>query len=253
MAERLPDPIPAATLILFRETDAGPPDILFVERARTMAFAGGAIVFPGGRIDPGDDALARTLGGDTGETAARVAAIRETIEEAGIAVGLDRLPDSATLGRLRTALHAGRPFAELLAHERLAIDPDALAPFARWCPQHAHARIFDTRFYLARLPDGAPDPVVDNTENVRVFWRTATDMLDDVARGTARAIFPTRRNLERLATFGSFAEAVAGARAFPVRTVAPWTETRDGGTYLCIPDDLGYPITAEPLATAIRD
>src|SRR3546814_3785763 len=71
-------------------------------------------------------------------------------------------------------------------------------------------------------------------------------MLDDVVAGAARAIFPTRRNLERLAGFASFGDAVANARAFPVRTVAPWTETRDGDPHLCIPDDLGYPVTARP-------
>src|SRR3546814_1270889 len=108
---------------------------------------------------------------------ARVAAVRETIEEAGIAVGLDPLPDPDALGRLRSGLNAHGSFADLLANEGLALDPDALIPFARWCPRLAHVRIFDTRFYLARLPDGAPDPVVDATENVRAFWRGATDML----------------------------------------------------------------------------
>src|SRR3546814_4381288 len=93
MADQLPDPIPAATLVLFRETGAAPPDLLFVERAHTMTFAAGAIVFPGGRVDPGDHDLARRLGGYLDDMAARVAAVRETLEEAGIAVGLDPLPD----------------------------------------------------------------------------------------------------------------------------------------------------------------
>src|SRR3546814_14236376 len=87
--------------------------------------------------------------------------VRETIEEAGIAVGLDPLPDPDALGRLRPGLNAHGSFADLLANEGLALDPDALIPFARWCPRLAHVRIFDTRFYLARLPDGAPDPVVE--------------------------------------------------------------------------------------------
>jgi 8-oxo-dGTP pyrophosphatase MutT (NUDIX family) len=46
------DPIPAATLVIFRDA-AGAPELLMVERAKAMAFAGGALVFPGGRIDPG--------------------------------------------------------------------------------------------------------------------------------------------------------------------------------------------------------
>src|SRR3546814_14320207 len=85
MADQLPDPIPAATLVLFRETGAAPPDLLFVERAHTMTFAAGAIVLPGGLVDPGDHDLARRLGGDLDDMAARVAAVREPIHAAGIA------------------------------------------------------------------------------------------------------------------------------------------------------------------------
>ena len=78
-------PIPAATIVVFRDRAGQPPELLIVERAAGMAFAGGALVFPGGRIDPGDHALGAALPGDADENAARVAAIRETIEEAGVA------------------------------------------------------------------------------------------------------------------------------------------------------------------------
>ncbi|MBC7985273.1 MAG: NUDIX hydrolase, partial [Sphingomonadaceae bacterium] len=76
--------IPAATLVLIRDRADAPPELLMVERAAGMAFAGGAMVFPGGRIDPGDHALAANAAlhhGGSGvpdETAARIAAIRET-------------------------------------------------------------------------------------------------------------------------------------------------------------------------------
>jgi hypothetical protein len=65
-------------------------------------------------------------------------------------------------------------------------------------------------------------------------------------------IFPTRRNLERLAQFASFDEAAAHARAYPVQTITPWTEMRDGAEHLCIPDDLGYPVSSQPLHAADR-
>ena len=54
----LAEPIPAATLVLFREVADGAPELLMVERGRALAFAGGALVFPGGRIDAADAALA---------------------------------------------------------------------------------------------------------------------------------------------------------------------------------------------------
>lgn len=243
--------IPAATLVVMRDIAGAAPEILMVERAKAMVFAGGAMVFPGGRIDPADEALARTLGaGDDG--AARIAAIRETIEEAGVAVGLDTQLVPEILSRVRSALHDGRPFGAVLREAGVGLDLDALVPFARWRPAHAHMRIFDTRFYLARCPDDAPEASVDHTENSRLTWATARQVLSDADAGRCAIIFPTRRNLERLARFDSYAEAVAHARQTPVRTVTPWEEDRNGVRYLCIPQDLGYPVTSERLSSASR-
>lgn len=244
-----PEPIPAATLIVMREARSGPPELLMVERARSMAFAGGALVFPGGRVDPPDHAAAAMLGDDVEELASRVAAIRETLEEAGIAVGV-HLPDAAA-SAIRTRLHAGEAFATLIAEHRGALRLEELVPFARWLPRNVPHRIFDTRFYLARAPDGA-EPLVDGSENVRAFWATARDVLAAADAGEATVIFPTRRNLERLAAFASYADAVADADAHPVRTITPWIERRGDADHLCIPDDAGYPVTSERLDQAIR-
>jgi hypothetical protein len=153
---------------------------------------------------------------------------------------------------MRDSLHAGMSFAEALAAADTSLDLDALHYFARWLPAHAHMRIFDTRFYLARLPAEAPGAIVDGTENVRLFWSTAAQVLADADAGRATIIFPTRRNLERLARFASYEEAVADAAAHPVRKITPNIETRADGDFLCIPDDLGYPVTAERMTSALR-
>lgn len=246
MAE--PEAIPAATVIVMRE-GPGAPELLMVERAAAMSFAGGALVFPGGRVDPADHALAATLEGEPNDVAARIAAVRETLEEAGVAVGVE-VPMSA-VPELRRRLYAGETMAPLLAVMAGALRLGDLVPFARWLPSMVPHKVFDTRFYLARAPEGA-EPVVDGNENVRVFWASASAVLDAADRGETKIIFPTRRNLERLARFASFADAVADASARPVRTVTPWIEERANGRYLCIPDDLGYPVTAQPLAEAMR-
>lgn len=240
-----PEAIPAATVVVMRETDSGPPELLMVERSRAMVFAGGALVFPGGRIDPGDHFLA-----DTHEdAAARVAAIRETIEEAGLALGLTCAGDM--LASMRAALHAGEPFARLLTEAGLALELDALVPFARWLPHGLPHRLFDTRFYLARAPEGAT-PQVDGSENVRLCWITAQGALDAADRGEAMIIYPTRRNLERLALFDGFESAMADARRFPIEPITPFVESRDGVDWLCIPEGLGYPVTAERMDRAVR-
>lgn len=239
--------IPAATLVILRERGDGPPDVLMVERAAAMRFAGGALVFPGGRIDPGDRALAQRMGGDVDELAARIAAIRETIEEVGVAIGLRNTHDVVAL---RAALAGGTPIGELVEPD--AIDADALIPFARWLPNHPLSRVFDTRFYLTRLPHDAPSASADGGESVRLLWAPATRVLADADAGRAQIIFPTRRNLERLAQFGTFGDAAADARAHPVQMITPWIEDRDGARHLCIPDSLGYPVTAQRLDEAMR-
>lgn len=246
------DAIPAATVIIFREKPDRQPELLMVERAKTMAFAGGAMVFPGGRIDPGDHAIAARLSGAPADAAARIAAIRETIEEAGLPIGLAPMPPDATLSAMRDALHAGVSFVDLLDRHAMSLALDLLVPFARWRPAHEHMRIFDTHFYLTRLPAEAPPPRVDETENVRLIWTSAADVLDAADRDEARIIFPTRRNLERLAQFGSYAEALSHARRYPLRTITPWIEHREGVEHLCIDGDLGYPVTAEPLQRSDR-
>jgi 8-oxo-dGTP pyrophosphatase MutT (NUDIX family) len=244
------DAIPAATVILFRERVGGAPELLMVERARAMAFAGGAMVFPGGRIDPGDIALAELLGANE-DGAARVAAIRETIEEVGLPLGLTSLPDAGVLEALRAALHNGVPIAEALTAANCTLDLPTLHPFARWRPDFHQVRVFDTRFFLARAPADA-EATVDATENTRLTWITATEALAQGAAGKLSLIFPTRCNLERVAQFASFDEAIADARTHPQPVITPAIVERDGQRVLTIPDGLGYPVLSEPVETALR-
>lgn len=247
----LPEPIPAATLILMRRAeDGGAPELLITERADTMAFAAGALVFPGGRIDP-DDHLAALAYPEHGDSAARIAAVRETIEETGLAPALPPLAGPRTQD-LRDRLRLGTPFSALLESERLSLDLSALTPFARWCPNFRETRRFDTLFYLAEAPTGSPQPSADEAEAVRAFWGSAARVLEELDAGRAHAIFPTRRNLERLARFSSIEEARADAQRFPIEKITPWVEERAGEKWVCIPEHIGYPVTAEPLATARR-
>ncbi len=214
---------PAASLILMRERRAAPPEILVVRRSESLVFAAGAYVFPGGRVDPGDVAAASArygAGADAvADAAARIAALRETHEETGIAAAA-RVAD--------------------------------LIPFARWRAPAEAPRRFDTRFFLAPAVDDAADPVADGIESSAAFWASAQAVLDDCATGRGHAIFPTRRLLERLAQFGSFAEARDQALRLPGRIIEPWIEQRQDGAWLCIPPDAGYPVTAELLARTAR-
>ena len=240
------DAIPAATLVAVRDRGRAAPELLMVERAAGMAFAGGALVFPGGRIDAGDHRLAQQLGlGERG--AAAVAAVRETMEETAVPAGLDPTPDPALAVALQQALVAGRDFESLLAAHGLRIAADRLTPFARWVPKFHAVRRFDTLFFLVAAPPGDWQPRAMAGENSAAFWIGAAEALERADSGRARLIFPTRRNLERLAQHGSFAEMIADAQAHSVEPITPWVEERGGEQFITIPAGLGYPVTQERL------
>jgi len=249
-------PIPAATLVIFRGGRDGPdPELLMVVRSRKMSFAGGMAVFPGGRVDPADYALARQLARDEDpeELAHRIAAIRETLEETGLAVGLSGAIDGVLAREARAVLLKQGALAPVLDRFGWTIDRGAIIPFARWLPLGmAHSRIFDTRFYLADLGTGAVDVEVDATENTQLFWVSAKGALEMAEREEIALIFPTRRNLERLALFGDFAAARAHAEATPVRIITPQVDKSGAAPVLRIPGDAGYPVTTEVLDRAMR-
>ena len=243
------DAIPAATLVVWSDA-AGGPEILVVERSASMAFAAGAIVFPGGRVDQADRKLAQALGRP--EEAAKVTAIRETLEETGVAAAFKGQVDPALGLSLQSSLHQETDFAALLDAHGLALDLDALTPFARWMPAFKQPRKFDTFFFLARAPSGDWPPNPQEGECVAAEWARPAELLDRIARGTASAIFPTKRNLERLAQHASFDAAVADASGHSLETIIPWVEEIGGEPHVRIPEGRGYPVISEPLATAFR-
>ena len=248
LPETLPDgAIPAATLVIMRPADGGGPDeILMVKRSTTMAFAAGAVVFPGGRVDPDDYRVARLygLGLDEADGAARVAALRETLEETGLAVGWPGLAEE-DVAEVRQALLAGTLLSDILAARGDRIALESFVPFARWCPNFKEARTFDTRFFAVAAPQHNHELTVEEAEHSHIFWASAKDTLAMADRGDVSVIFPTRRNLERLALARDFSGFSAHSCQFPVELITPWIEERDGRTLLCIPDHLGYPVTSE--------
>ncbi|TNE50085.1 MAG: NUDIX domain-containing protein [Sphingomonadales bacterium] len=251
-----PEGIPAATVVIFRDgTDRGSPEILMTIRSRNMVFAGGMAVFPGGRVDPADFDLARELAPDMklDEAAHQIAVVRETLEETGLAIGLSGEIDANRARAARERLLAIGTLAPVLEEFDWSLDLPQLTPFARWFPKNERIpRVYDTRFYLANLGTGAVEIEADLSENTHLFWTTAQGALDAAARGDIKVIFPTRRNLERLAMFASFDEAKAQADAIPVRTITPYMGENDGQTWLMIGEEFGYPVSGEPLETVMR-
>jgi 8-oxo-dGTP pyrophosphatase MutT (NUDIX family) len=251
----LPSATPAATIVVFRSNpEGGAPQILMVERVKSMAFAAGAVVFPGGKVDEDDRVFAEMLnhGLELDEAAARLAAIRETIEEAGLALALEGVVDPADCVQARTALHDGETLASVCSRHGWTPNLDHLVPWARWRPPGGERRIFDTRFYLVDAGDTDVNATVDNSENTSLFWDTAAGVLNRVEQGERQAIFPTKRNLERLALFESFDAAAAHAAEIPVRMLLTFIEEREDGLHVCLPEGFGYPVLSELIKPGLR-
>ncbi len=247
--------IPAATVVVFRNApDGGDPQLLMTIRSRNLAFAGGMAVFPGGRVDPADRSLAQDLGvKDADECAHRIAAIRETLEETGLVIGVEGTVDAAVARAARAHLAEGDGLAPVLDRFGWRLDLETIVPFARWHPRNEKLpRVFDTRFYLADIGTGAVDLAVAQDEATHLFWASARQALEMAASREIGVIFPTRRNLERLAQFASFSEAREHALSIPVRPIVPFLREADGKRTLCIPEDAGYPVTSEHFETVRR-
>lgn len=195
-----------------------------VVRHRSTDFASGALVFPGGRVEPHDVTMAR---GDEA-LALRIAAIRETWEECGVLLGSPGAPVSAE-----------GAFAAMLAGRGLVPDIAGLAHFAHWITPVPVPKRFDTHFFLAAAP-GDQDALHDGQEAVDSVWIRPRDALAEALAGTRKVVFPTRMNLTKLARHDSVAEAFAAARATPVVTVLPEQRMTPEGRVLRIPAAAGY-------------
>lgn len=246
MSRRLADSLPAATLIVMRPApDGGPDEILVVERARGLAFAGGRIAFPGGRVEEQDEALARGLGHDApnGEIAARIAALRETFEETGLLCGVRQDVPAAAIADARAELLDGAAFGSLLSERGWTLDPMALTAYARWCPPAGVPipRRFDTRFFLAEASRDAAPVTPDQTENKAAYWATPRRLLDDLADERIKMVRPTQATVMRLAMGHGLADARASARKYPPHTILPVVEEHDGKLWSGVSERHGYP------------
>lgn len=248
-----PDPtgaIPAATVIIARDGAQG-LEILAIERAMAMGFAGGAIAFPGGKLDASDEPAGSAFDGfaalEPDDAASRVTAARETFEEAGILLSSGPFVPPEVRARLRPASDRHEiGFSDLLLEIGHRLDAVTLIPFARWLPPMGLHKRFDTRFYLAAQPPGE-EMLVDGYEAVHARWASPAELLHDADAGRISLLFPTRCNIARLALF----ETVATLLADP--TPPPFIQPDiSGDGWLSIPEGVGYPYTRERLETVRR-
>jgi 8-oxo-dGTP pyrophosphatase MutT (NUDIX family) len=93
----------------------------------------------------------------------------------------------------------------------LVLDPPSLVPFAHWVPPVGALKRFSTWFFLAALPDGADDVVIDGGEIGDQMWTTAAAALERHRRGETQLAPPTWVTLHWLSEAPSVEAALAKA------------------------------------------
>lgn len=254
-------PVPAATILLLRDGEAG-LEVFMVKRHHQIDFVAGALVFPGGKLEKGDSELLgeRHFDGGADWTAEMRAlgagAIREAFEESGILLARDarsggfvtaeRLeelqPYRARLDKREVALR------EVLEKEQLRLAFDQLVHFAHWITPANMPKRFDTHFFLAVSPLGHAGSH-DGRESVDSIWITPAGAIGD--RKKWNVIFPTKLNLMKLDNSATVDAAIAAARADTVLPVTPWVENGPDGQILRIRDDAGYALTSASMREAL--
>jgi len=258
----------AASLLLLRG-GATTLEVLMLRRAeRAGDMRSGAVVFPGGVLDPADHVAHARLGGLDDRTASRwlgvasggldywVAALRECFEEVGLLPALDpqAVPlELAALAPWRDRLQRGETSWEAFCDANgLAFDVGGVHYLSHWLTPPGHPKRFDTRFFVTRAPEDQ-HAVADQGEALELMWLTPAEALE---RGRARdasalLLLPvTRRTLEELARFEhadaalASAAQTAAAERFPPR-VMPRRASKGGRLHILLPDDAAYAEVAE--------
>jgi 8-oxo-dGTP pyrophosphatase MutT (NUDIX family) len=254
-----PAAVAAATILLVRDHPTF--QVLMVKRHHQIDFAGGALVFPGGKTHAGDHDPAWTehIGSpntDPAQRALRIAAIREAYEETGILMarhaGGEHFQGSLEAAEARDEIaDDSRGFLELVTSLGLRLDLEAPTVFARWITPVMMPKRFDTWFYIAHAPADQL-ALCDGHETVDAEWIAPAEALRLGEAGERTVIFPTRMNLKLLAEATSAADAIARATSRPLVTVLPKVVERDGARSLIIPQDAGYGAVVEPMDRVMR-
>jgi 8-oxo-dGTP pyrophosphatase MutT (NUDIX family) len=190
-----------------------PFEILMVRRNDKVAFMAGSYVFPGGRVDDADRPAApsrlqpasfRDLS-DADEAAYRIAAVRELKEEANVDITVDDLH-----------------------------------PFAHWVTPEIEIRRYDTRFFIARMPDGQT-AMHDNSETTALEWLSPKEAIARFDRRELLLPPPTYTSIRQLAPRTSIDDVLAWARGRAIPRVMPGFFKNGDEATLTLPGDPLFP------------
>src|SRR5215213_3487019 len=245
MTEPAKPPRPASTILLLRDsaTTKGEIEVFMMVRHYEIDFNSGALVFPGGSVDKGDQEIIANpslYSGGEGLDAAtlsfRIAAIRETFEESGILLarpkGSKALVDAKRASEIEAAHRADLcdskiSFLKVLSDNGMVLALDELVPTSHWITPEGMPKRFDTWFFLASV---ARDTAVtlQEQEAVEYRWLTPADALAHHKTGEMPMVFPTIKNLEAIAKATSSATLMDSRRGAVIESVEPRVIVENG-------------------------
>lgn len=187
-----------------------------VRRNDKVAFMAGSYVFPGGRVDTSDYPADNTSFfapvfpdlTPREEAAYRAAAVRELEEEANVRIA--------------------------------AAD---LYPLAHWVTPEIETRRYDTRFFLARMPEHQVARH-DESETTALDWLTPAEAIARFQRKELLLPPPTFTTIRQLAKRSSIDDAIAWAAARPIVRVMPGFFKNGDEVTLTLPGDPSFPTIA---------
>ena len=261
-------PKKAATVILLREIKPEGFEVFLLKRHEKSSFMGGNFVYPGGRVDREDGSIEicaqctgvspeeanQILGGTMppDESLAHwVAGIRELFEEAGILLAYDpagnliqskKAAERERLTHYRDLMQKGETsICQLAQEEKLFFALDQLRYYAHWVTPEARSERFDTRFFLACLPEGQ-EATYDQKETTLGVWLTPQQALEENLKGNAALSPPTLKTLEDLSRFTSVAEVFEGLRKDEIQLILPVLTKVKNETFILFPWDPEYEV-----------
>ena len=253
-------PRDAATVVLLRDGAKG-LEVFLVKRHSASQVLGGAYVFPGGKLDPGDSAVhprhlnltPRALHRKLGEPETPlekaaglfVAALRETYEEAGVL--LTETPVAAQAD-------AAPDFHSVLSAQGLRLNVAALQPWVRWITPRmpsVSSKRFDARFFIAAMP-AHQTAVHDNVEATASAWLGPREALEQYWNHTIEMAPPQIMSLAHLARHGSVASVLAELATRAPATILPESHDQDGQRVICYPGDPRHSVSTRALPGPTR-
>ncbi len=234
--------------MVLRPGPAGEAEVLCILRHPKSTFLGGALAFPGGRVDPQDEQVTSTvaprpraasLASVVDARTLAVAACRELLEEVAIVpvAGVDH----AAAVALRDRLAAGEGFGAVVAGLASPLDLGALEPFGRWVTPEAEAKRYDTAFFVMALPAGQQG-VSDAHETTAALWDTPARWLERWTQGEVQMVPPTARTLELLAGCATPEEGIERAKRQSLQPICPRFVADESGGFLALPGDPAHEV-----------